>query len=100
MKKILFINACVRPGSRTYLLAREVLKRLDGKTEEVKLCDENIRPLDWEQLEKRDRLIMQKIFRTHYLNTQTSLQKQTRSLLQHLAGIWLFRLFCGCILSI
>lgn len=62
MKKILFINACVRPGSRTYLLAREVLKRLDGKTEEVKLCDENICPLDWEQLEKRDRLIMQKNF--------------------------------------
>ena len=35
---------------------------MDGKTEEVKLCDENIRPIDWEQLEKRDRLIMQKNF--------------------------------------
>lgn len=59
MKKILFINACIRPDSRTFLLAQEVLKRLDGKTEEVNLCHESIRPLDWEQLKKRDGLIAQ-----------------------------------------
>lgn len=59
MKKILFINACIRPDSRTFLLAQEVLKRLDGTTEEVNLCHESIRPLDWEQLKKRDGLIAQ-----------------------------------------
>lgn len=62
MKKILFINSCIRPNSRTLLLAKEVLKRLDGEIEEVNLCNENLRPLDWSQLEERDRLIMQKDF--------------------------------------
>lgn len=62
MKRILFINACIRPHSRTFLLAREVLKRLDGEVEEVKLCNENMQALDWEQLQERDRLVMQKNF--------------------------------------
>ena len=62
MKKILFINSCIRPNSRTLLLAKEVLKRLDGEIEELNLCNENLRPLDWSQLEKRDRLIMHKDF--------------------------------------
>ena len=62
MKKILFINACIRPHSRTLLLAQEVLKKLDGEIEEVNLCHENIYPLDWEHLEERDQLVMQKDF--------------------------------------
>ncbi len=62
MKKILFINACIRPQSRTLILAKEVLKRFDGEIEEVNLCKESIRPLDWEQLQERDRLILQKNF--------------------------------------
>ena len=62
MKKILFINACIRPESRTLLLAQEVLKRLDGEIEEVNLCKEKIYPLDWERLEERTRLVMQKDF--------------------------------------
>lgn len=62
MKKILFINACIRPHSRTLLLAKEVLKKLDGEIEQVDLSKENLRPLDWEHLEQRDRLILQKDF--------------------------------------
>lgn len=62
MKRILFINACIRPHSRTLLLAQEVLKRLEGEIEEVNLCKENIRPLDWKQLEERDRCVREKDF--------------------------------------
>lgn len=62
MKKILFVNACMRPDSRTLLLAQEVLKRLSGEIEEIKLCNENILPLNWEQLEERNKLILQNNF--------------------------------------
>lgn len=46
MKKILFVNACVRPCSRTCLLAQEVLKKLNGQIEEVHLGHEQLSPLD------------------------------------------------------
>lgn len=62
MKKILFINACIRPHSRTCLLAQKALEKLDGQISEVKLCNEDIPPLNWEQLEERDRLISAKDF--------------------------------------
>lgn len=62
MKKILFINACVRPHSRTYLLSQKVLEKLDGQINEIKLCNEGLSPLNWEQLEKRDQLISSKDF--------------------------------------
>lgn len=54
MKKLLFINACVRPESRTYELAQEVLKYWDGETEEINLEQENLQPLNHETLEKRN----------------------------------------------
>lgn len=54
MKQILFVNACVRPGSRTEELARHVLSRLEGSVEEVRLFDEQIPPLDWEGIQARD----------------------------------------------
>ena len=60
MKKILFINACARPYSRTYLLAQEVLKKLDGEINQVNLYQENLLPIDWEQLINRDQLIISK----------------------------------------
>lgn len=53
-KKVLFINACVRPNSRTRILAQEVLNKLDGQIEEVNLEQERISPLDWESLQIRD----------------------------------------------
>ncbi len=54
MEKILLINACVRPDSRTYELTRHVLSKLDGQVEEVRLYDEQIAPLDAEGMQQRD----------------------------------------------
>lgn len=53
MEKILFINACVRKDSRTYELAKHVLKYLKGELTELTLKAENIPPLDEKGLEKR-----------------------------------------------
>ena len=50
MEKILFINACVRPNSRTLELANYVLTRLSGKVEEVELYKEDLSPLTLEEI--------------------------------------------------
>lgn len=63
---ILFINACARPESRTYLLAQELLKRLSGQVTELKLYEEDIRPLDLAGLEKRSSLIASRQFDDPY----------------------------------
>ena len=57
MDKILFINACVRPQSRTYILARHALDRMEGKVEELRLIDEELPPLTNDMLLLRDKLI-------------------------------------------
>ena len=54
MEKILFVNACVRPESRTLILARRVLDRLQGMVEEVNLEREGIRSLHYDTLQQRD----------------------------------------------
>lgn len=54
MEKILFVNACVRPMSRTMRLARRVLSKLDGEVEELNLEAEQIPPHNWPRLQKRD----------------------------------------------
>ena len=51
--KILFINACVRPKSRTAELSRHLLNRLDGEITEVNLYQEDLLPLHNEGIEKR-----------------------------------------------
>lgn len=57
MKKILFINACIRPGSRTLELAKCVLSCLEGSVEEVCLEKENIKPLNAKSLDYRQELL-------------------------------------------
>lgn len=57
MDHILFINACVRPESRTLGLARAVLERLSGEVEEVDLERERIDVLDSTVLKLRDNCI-------------------------------------------
>lgn len=57
MTSILFINACVRPESRTKRLAQKVLDSLDGKVTEVDLQDEAILPLDNRKLSFRDKML-------------------------------------------
>lgn len=54
MDNILFINACVRPDSRTYELAQHAISKFDGQVDEVRLYDENIPPLDLEDMQTRD----------------------------------------------
>ena len=57
MEQILFVNACVRPDSRTWELARHVLDKLDGQIQQVRLFDEHIAPLDLEGIQRRDRCV-------------------------------------------
>ncbi len=54
MDQILFVNACVRPDSRTYELAQHVLSKLPGQRSELRLFDERIPPLDWAGVQARD----------------------------------------------
>ncbi len=54
MEKILFVNACVRPNSRTLELAKHVIERLSGRVEEVKLYDEELSPVSLKEIELRD----------------------------------------------
>ena len=54
MDKILLINACVRPCSRTLELAKTLLQRLKGEVLEVRLQEMPMAALDLNGLEKRD----------------------------------------------
>ncbi len=60
MEKILFVNACVRPQSRTFRLAQYTLGKMNGSVEEVNLQKENIQPLNLETLEERNELLKNK----------------------------------------
>ena len=54
MDKILLVNACARPGSRTRQLAQSVLNKMDGTVEEVWLYDRTLTALDAGGIEKRE----------------------------------------------
>lgn len=62
MRKILLVNACVRPKSRTLRLVQKVLSGMDGVVEEVNLEKENIQALNWETLKKRDACVEREDF--------------------------------------
>ena len=55
----LFINACIRPESRTLKLAKELLSKLEKETgapaEVLNLEDKNLRPLSNADIAKRDK---------------------------------------------
>ena len=57
MTMTLFVNGCVRPGSRTRELAEAVLAKLGGAVEEVCLAADGPAPMDYETLLLRDRLL-------------------------------------------
>lgn len=59
MPKLLFINACVRPRSRTRQLAQVVLDSLRGDVEEVDLEKEKIPALTNQGLERRAKALAQ-----------------------------------------
>jgi FMN-dependent NADH-azoreductase len=46
MKEILFINACVRPQSRTLELAKSQLEKTEGEIQRLDLYDTQLKPLD------------------------------------------------------
>ena len=58
----LFINACVRAGSRTMLLAEALLSRWDDPVTEVRLGDLTFPEVDEAFLDNRDRLIAEGAF--------------------------------------
>ena len=59
MDRILFIDACPRPESRTRELAQHVLSKLDGSVEPLRLFNENIPPLDLNGMATRDRAVQE-----------------------------------------
>ena len=59
---ILYINSCVRKGSRTNELAQYALSKLQGEVKEINLNSEKITPLYQDKLNLRDDLIKNKNF--------------------------------------
>lgn len=68
MERILFINACIRPKSRTIELVNHVLKNLCGKVEEIKLYDQDLAPLTLEEIKLRDIATKNKDFSNENFN--------------------------------
>ena len=62
MGKILFVNACVRENSRTLDIAKIVLEKLNNAYTEVNLQKTNLKPLNRESLDIREKLILQDDF--------------------------------------
>ena len=68
MDNILFVNACVRPNSRTLELAKHILKGLPGRVEEVKLYEQELSPLTLKEMEIRDKSAKSKDFSNGIFN--------------------------------
>lgn len=51
---ILYVNSCVRSVSRTDRIARALLQKLGGEYTELRLWQEDIRPLDEAALDRRE----------------------------------------------
>lgn len=62
MDKILYLNACVRPGSRTAELAETILRKLKGNVDEVRLHEKSLPMLGQMELEKRNRAVKENDF--------------------------------------
>lgn len=57
MKNILYVNSTVRKDSRTDELARYLLNQMNGNITEIKLDEEQIKPLNGNTLSERDSII-------------------------------------------
>lgn len=57
MKKILFVNTCVRKESRTNALARALIETLDGEVTEIRPDLNGLKPLCESSLNRRDALL-------------------------------------------
>lgn len=56
-RPILYVNACVRKGSRTQSLAEKLLSRLGGPYEELRLAEIAFPAVDEAYLDLRDKLL-------------------------------------------
>lgn len=65
--KTLFVNACVRPQSRTMELAQHTLEKIGGEITEINLEKENIQPLDLLKLNQREALMDEKNYSSKLL---------------------------------
>ena len=54
MAKNLFVNCCIRPRSRTLVLAKYLLENLGEDFDEINVADGGFKPLDADLLEKRE----------------------------------------------
>ena len=68
MNNVLFINACVRPSSRTLALAKSVLSEIWGNVEELDLYKTSIAPLDFAEIEKRNKAVRSQNFTDSYFD--------------------------------
>ena len=78
MKKILFINACVRSNSRTKQLAAYVLGKLDGEVQELRLEDMKFPEVNEEFLADRERKSSSESLVMKCSSAQGLLRKRTR----------------------
>ena len=62
MDKILFINGCIRPESRTLMLTKHLLSKLEGEIEEVNLEKEAISALNTASLRRKQDLLSAEMF--------------------------------------
>ena len=62
MDRILFVNACVRPCSRTLELANTLLQELKGTVQEIRLYETDLPALDLKGMEKRDEAVRENDF--------------------------------------
>ena len=62
MDRILFLNACIRPNSRTLELTKTLLQTLQGNVTEVRLWEQPLSPLDLQAMETRDLALRQNDF--------------------------------------
>ena len=58
----MFINACVRPCSRTLELAETLLQKLTGDVQEINLYETHLPALDLNGMEKRDQAVQKNDF--------------------------------------
>lgn len=59
---VLLINACARPQSRTLALATKAAQTISGNFEMLNLYEEDLKPLDYNELSKREEFIEQSDF--------------------------------------
>lgn len=59
MNKILFVNCCVRPQSRTLVLAKCLLQNLNEPHDEIDVTDGGVKPVDCFALERRNAKVAQ-----------------------------------------